>query len=137
MAPRKTNTSRATATKYSRKKRTADQQVVTGEGAIATPQGEIALSQPPKKKGRGPGKTVDSIEVIEKRPVIWPVGDHEFTCDEDPREIVKSITRLALNYMPSPLRSYHSFDLDTKNDVEKAFLVPFSLFFPSILHISI
>ncbi|KAF3341194.1 Plant transposase (Ptta/En/Spm family) [Carex littledalei] len=126
MAPRKNHTARASAVKYTKRKRTNNQQLHTGETSNAAPQGEITLSQPPKKKGRGPGKVVDSTADIADRPVIWPIGEHEFTCDGDAWKIVKSITRLALNYMPSPLRSYHSFDLQTKNAVEKAFLERFT-----------
>ncbi|KAF3341461.1 Plant transposase (Ptta/En/Spm family) [Carex littledalei] len=59
------------------------------------------------------------------RPEIWPVGMHEFSCGKDSRQITAAITRLALNYMPSPLRSYNAFDPHTKNNVQKAFLERF------------
>lgn len=132
MAPRKTNTSRSSAVKYTRRKRTTDQQLRTGESSNPMPQGEITVTQPPKKKGRGPGKVLDSTPNIEDRPVIWVVGDHEFDSEGDAKQIPKSITRLALSYITSPLRSYHSFDLDTKNAVEAAFLV--TPIFSTVLH---
>jgi len=123
MAPTKSGLKRARATKCTKRKPTTDQLNQNVESLDDTAECDIP---PPKKKGRGPGIIRDSTEDIEKRPEIWPVGKHEFMCHSKPRQIISAITRLALNYMPAPLRSYHAFDDHTKKNVEKAFLVPFN-----------
>lgn len=104
-----------------KRKRTTDQQIQNVESLDGTAECDIT---PAKRKGRGPGAIVDSTDAIEKRPEIWRVGKHEFSCEEDPRKITAAITRLALNYMPKPLRSYNAFPIKAKNNAEKAFLVP-------------
>ncbi|KAF3337596.1 hypothetical protein FCM35_KLT18183 [Carex littledalei] len=129
MAPRNSGLSRSKATKYNKRKRTTDHQVQNVDSLDGTAECDIP---PSKKKGRGPGTMRDATFVIEDRPEIWLVGVREFacTCEVDGRQITTAITRLALNYMPSPLRSYHAFDPTTKKNVEKAFLAPgLTLFF--------
>lgn len=125
MAPPTSVIKRAKATKYTKRKRTTneeDRDLQLGEGSIAHAEGEI---QPPKRKGRGPGKIRASTPNEIERPEVWPIGKHEFTCESKPREITAAITRLALNNMPGPLRSFHSFDDKTKKVVELQFLVIF------------
>ena len=89
MAPRKSGLTRATA----KKKRGSAALLEVGEGSNARPEGEITPSEPPKKKGRGPGKIRKSTDVVENRPIIWPVGKREFTCEKNPKEITAAITR--------------------------------------------
>ncbi|KAF3341335.1 hypothetical protein FCM35_KLT10179 [Carex littledalei] len=122
MPPRKSGLTRARATKYNKRKHPTDQQTQGVGIEDATQECDIP---PPKKKGRGPGTIRDATEVIVDRPEIWPVGMHEFSCGKDSRQITAAITRLALNYMPSPLRSYNAFDPHTKNNIEKAILERF------------
>ncbi|KAF3337901.1 Plant transposase (Ptta/En/Spm family) [Carex littledalei] len=124
MAPRNSGLSRSKATKYNKRKRTTDHQVQNVDSLDGTAECDIP---PSKKKGRGPGTMRYATFVIEDRPEIWPVGAREFACacEVDGRQITTAITRLALNYMPSPLRSYHVFDPTTKKNVEKAFLERF------------
>ena len=81
-----------------------------------------------KRKGRGPGKIVGS-RMPEERPEVWPVGSKEFTCETtketNPRQITAAITRLTLNLMPGPFRSFRMFDDNTRLTLETQFLVIF------------
>lgn len=98
MAPRKSGLTRATRKKHSKTKCTSQPVLEVGEGSNADPDREITQQEPPKKKGRGPGKIRKSTDVVEDRPIIWPVGDCEFTCnlqsgDCKPKDITAVITR--------------------------------------------
>jgi hypothetical protein len=79
-----------------------------------------------KRKGRGPEKVVQSI-LPNQRPKVWPVGLEEFTTEKtdktNPRQITAIITRLALNLMPDPFRSFRMFDQTTRDTLEIQFLV--------------
>ena len=129
MAPRKSAPKRAKAATYKKKKRTVDERNEFGESSMAPIEGEV---QPPTKTGRGPGIVRDATEDVEQRPEIWVVGKKEFTCAVKPKikpkDITASITRLALNFMPGPIRSYHSWDKSWKDIFENAFLVMHFLF---------
>jgi hypothetical protein len=122
MPPKKSVLPRSRATKNNKRKRTTDQQIQNVESLDGAAECDIT---PAKRKGRGPAVIADSTDVIEDRPEIWPVGLHEFSCKKDARKIAGVITRLALNYMPKPLRSYNAFPIKAKNNAERAFLVPF------------
>ncbi|KAF3335018.1 Plant transposase (Ptta/En/Spm family) [Carex littledalei] len=126
MAPRKSALKRAKTATYKKKKRTVDERNEIGESSMAPIEGEV---QPPTKKGRGPGIVRDATEDVEQRPEIWVVGKKEFTCaikpKIKPKDITASITRLALNFMPGPIRSYHSWDKSWKDIFENAFLERF------------
>lgn len=124
MPPRKSALKRSKAATYKKRKQATDASLEIGESSMV--QAEVE-APPPKRKGRGPAILRDATEVVEERPIIWVVGKKEFTCEETekvkPGDITASITRLALNYMPGPLRSYNSWDLERKNSVERALLV--------------
>lgn len=126
---KKYRVTRATATKYSKRKRTADVPILVSDNLIAAPGGEIVPPKPTKKKGRGLGRMRPVKANPEDRPEVWRVGQHEFSCElaNNPRLITTTITKLALRLMPAPLRSYHSFDKTVKNSVERDFLVRFFL----------
>ncbi|KAF3326481.1 Plant transposase (Ptta/En/Spm family) [Carex littledalei] len=125
MAPRKTVLRRAYSKKGTKRSRQTQEPLVVGEGSIAGAEGEITTSEPPKKKGRGPRIIRRSTEILEDRPIIWPISDRAFTCKSRPQEITAAITRLVLNHMPGPLRSFHAFDNTTKNNIEFIFLKKF------------
>ncbi|KAF3328947.1 Plant transposase (Ptta/En/Spm family) [Carex littledalei] len=121
--PKKSQLTRAKATKYGKGKRiTAPTHSVRGGSLNDSPEVEITPSQPPKKKGRGAGEIRPVKEDIADRPVIWRVGPHEFSCAKSANKITATITRLALKYMPAPFRSFHSFDKTIKDKVERDFL---------------
>ncbi|KAF3326455.1 Plant transposase (Ptta/En/Spm family) [Carex littledalei] len=126
MAPRKSALKRAKSATYKKKKRTIDERNEIGESSMGPIEGEV---QPPTKKGRGPGIVRDATEDVEQRPEIWVVGKKEFTCaikqKIKPKDITASITRLALNFMPGPIRSYHNWDKSWKDIFENAFLERF------------
>ncbi|KAF3338626.1 hypothetical protein FCM35_KLT17463 [Carex littledalei] len=122
MAPKKSALKRSRAATYKKKNRTTDERIESGESSRAPTEGDLP---PPKRRGRGPGIVRDATDDVEKRPEIWVVGKKEFSCDDKPRDITALITRLALNYMPGPIRSYHSWDITQKNMVEEAFLERF------------
>jgi hypothetical protein len=63
------------------------------EGSNARPEGELAPREPPKKKGRGPSIMRKSTDIAEDRPIIWPIGPREFTCNDNPNQIKTAITR--------------------------------------------
>jgi hypothetical protein len=96
--------------------------------ASASTQTEVSgtSNNVPKRKGRGPGKIVGS-RMPEQRPEVWPVGSKEFTCETTkethPRQITEAITRLTLNLMPGPFRSFRMFDDDARKTLEIQFLV--------------
>lgn len=93
MAPRKTVLRRAYSKKGTKRSRQAHEPLVVGEGSAAGAEGEITTSEPPKKKGRGPGIIRRSTEIVEDRPIIWPISDRAFTCKSRPQEITAAITR--------------------------------------------
>ena len=94
MAPRKSGVTRATSKKYTKRKRNTEASVLDiGESSDVIAQGEIPPTQPTKKKGRGPGNIRQSTEVVEDRPIVWPVGNCEFSCIGKPKEIKAAITR--------------------------------------------
>lgn len=84
MAPRKSALTRATRKRHSKRNAISQPILEVGEGSNANLEGEITQPEPPKKKGRGPGKIQKSTEVVEDRPIIWPISDCEFTCDKNP-----------------------------------------------------
>lgn len=94
MAPKKSGLTRATSTKRKSMSRKQQVPLEVGEASIAGAAGQITTHEPPKKKGRGPGILQKSTEVIEDRPIIWPIGDRAFTCETNPQKITGSITRL-------------------------------------------
>ncbi|KAF3330251.1 hypothetical protein FCM35_KLT03605 [Carex littledalei] len=94
MAPRKSALSRATSTKKKLGRKRKSQAIIElGEGSNATSDGEITPTEPVKKKGRGPGLIRKLTNVVEDRPIIWPISSCEFTCVEKPKEITAAITR--------------------------------------------
>ncbi|KAF3336028.1 hypothetical protein FCM35_KLT20535 [Carex littledalei] len=97
MAPGKTGLTRAYSKKRTKRRRQTQEPLVVGEGSIAGAEGEITTSQPPKKKGRGPGIIRKSTEILEDRPIIWPISDRAFTCKTDPQQITAAITRAAVH----------------------------------------
>lgn len=126
MPPRKkSRVTRATATKWSKRKRSADETLTVGGSLNAAPEGEIPPPEPPMKKGRGLARMRPVKANPEERPFVWRVGKREFSCAKRPRLVTSTITKLALRLMPAPLRSYHAFDDDTKNSLERDFLVTF------------
>lgn len=127
--PKKSQLTRAKATKYGKGKRITDPtHSVCGGSLNDSPEVEITPSQPPKKRGRGAGEISPVKENIADRPVIWRVGPQEFSCAKDASKITATITRLALKFMPAPLRSYHSFNKKIKDNMERDFLVTFFLY---------
>lgn len=124
---KKTGVKRAKATKYYKRKRNADQTLPVDDTLNVAPEGEITPTEPPKKKGRGPAAIRPVKDNPEERPEIWVVGQHEFSCAENPRLITATITRTALKLMPGPLRSFHGFDKFSKLALERDFLVTFIL----------
>lgn len=96
MAPRKSALTRATRKRHSKRNVTSQPVLEVGEGSNANLEGEITQLEPPKKKGRGAGKIQKSTKVVEDRPIIWPISDCEFTCDEKPNKIKAAITRYSL-----------------------------------------
>lgn len=126
MAPqKKSRVARSKATKYTKRKRSADLPIDVGDSLNAAPEGEIPPCQPKKKKGRGPAVIMPVKDDPSQRPEVWRVGQHEFSCASNPRLIAATITRLALRLMPAPLRSFHGFDDTSKNNLEIEFLVNF------------
>lgn len=94
MAPIKTGLTRATSSKRAKRSRkTSFPPLQVDEASNAGAEGDNATSEPPRKKGRGPGNIRKSTEVLEDRPIIWPIGDRAFTCEENPQEITAAITR--------------------------------------------
>lgn len=66
MAPRKTGLRRATFKKKTKRNRTTQEAHEVGEGSIVgATEGEITTTEPPKKKGRGPGVLQKSTEILE------------------------------------------------------------------------
>ncbi|KAF3320242.1 hypothetical protein FCM35_KLT22158 [Carex littledalei] len=123
MAPqKKSRVARSKATKYTKRKRSADLPIDVGDSLNAAPEGEIPPCQPKKKKGRGPGVIMPVKDDPSQRPEVWRVGQHEFSCASNPRLIAATITRLALRLMPAPLRSFHGFDDTSKKNLEIEFL---------------
>ena len=93
MAPRKSGLPRATSRKIAKRKRRLQAATDVGEGSNASPEGELAPREPPKKKGRGPSIMRKSTDIVEDRPIIWPIGPREFTCNDNPNQIKTAITR--------------------------------------------
>ncbi|KAF3320851.1 hypothetical protein FCM35_KLT14985 [Carex littledalei] len=105
MAPRKTVLRRAYSKKGTKRSRQTQEPLVVGEGSIAAAEGELTTSEPPKKKGRGPGIIRRSTEILEDRPIIWPISDRAFTCKTRPQEITVAITRYSEDEDPLHCRS--------------------------------
>ncbi|KAF3338438.1 RING/U-box superfamily protein [Carex littledalei] len=60
------------------RKRKSQALLELGEGSNATSNGEITPTEPVKKKGRGPGLIRKSTNVVEDRPIIWPISSYEW-----------------------------------------------------------
>lgn len=90
---KKTGLQRATSRKFARRKRSSHAVPDVIECSNASPDHELAPPEPPKKRGRGPAIMRKSTNILEDRPIIWPIGPREFTCDDNPNQIKTAITR--------------------------------------------
>lgn len=93
MPPKKSGLKRATSRKFSKRKRSSQAVADAPDCSNASPDRELAPPEPAKKKGRGPAIMRKSTDKLEDRPIIWPVGPREFTCDDNPNQIKTAITR--------------------------------------------
>ena len=72
MAPRhKSKVARAKAAKYGKRNSSTNETLAVQDSLNGTPAAEITPPEPPKKKGRGPGKIKAVSDNIDNRPEVW------------------------------------------------------------------